>query len=256
MAVLVYMLLRTRDLVKTFGGLNAVDHVSIEVDEGGLIGIIGPNGSGKTTLFNLISGAIKPTSGKIYFKEERIDGLEPYRVFARGIVRSYQIPRLFYGMTVRENTLIPPRSQVGEDILRAPFPNSWIDQETELTKKSLNLLKFLQMDHLYGAIATDLSGGQQKLVEMGRAMMGEPYLLLLDEPTAGVTPNLATDIFESIVSLRKRYNLTIIIIEHRLELLFDYVQNVLVMDKGKIIYSGSSADVSKDPQVVEAYFGY
>ncbi|MGA2789609.1 MAG: ABC transporter ATP-binding protein [Candidatus Bathyarchaeia archaeon] len=256
LTVLIFMLLRTQDLVKTFGGLNAVDHVSIEVDEGALIGIIGPNGSGKTTLFNLISGAIKPTSGKIYFKQERIDGLEPYEAFARGIVRSYQIPHLFYGMTVRENTLVPPRSQIGERILRAPFPTSWIDQETQLTKKSLDLLTFLQMNHLFGAIATDLSGGQSKLVEIGRAMMGEPSMLLLDEPTAGVTPNLATEIFENIASLRKRYNLTILIIEHKLEILFNYVQHAFVMDKGKIIYSGSPSEVSKDPKVVEAYFGY
>ena len=250
------MLLRTQDLVKTFGGLDAVDHVSIGVDEGDLIGIIGPNGSGKTTLFNLISGAIRPTSGEIHFKQERIDGLEPYEAFARGIVRSYQIPRLFSGMTVRENSLVPPRSQIGEGIFRAPFSASWIDQETELTKKSLGLFKFLQMDHLFGTVATDLSGGQQKLVEIGRVMMGEPSLLLLDEPTAGVTPKLATEIFENILSLRKRYNLTILVIEHRLEILFDYVQHVLVMDKGKIIYSGSPAEVSKDPHVVEAYFGF
>jgi branched-chain amino acid transport system ATP-binding protein len=250
------MLLRTRDLVKSFGGLNAVDHVSIEVDEGGLIGIVGPNGSGKTTLFNLISGVLRPTSGEIYFKGERIDGLAPYEIFHRGIVRSYQIPRLFYGMTVRENSLVSPRNQIGESVVKAPMYASWFRQESELTAKSLELLKMLQVDHLFNEPAANLSGGQQKLLEIGRALMGEPSILLLDEPTAGVTPKLAIEIFERIMDIRKRFHLTFIVIEHRLEILLDYAEYVYVMDKGKVIYAGSPSGVSKDPRVIDAYLGY
>lgn len=250
------MLLRTKNLVKAFGGLHAVDDVSIEVEEGKLIGIVGPNGSGKTTLFNLISGVLKPTSGEIYFKEDRIDGLAPYEIFHRGIVRSYQIPRLFYGMTVRENSLVSPRNQIGESVMKAPIYASWVPQESELTDKSLELLKALQLGHLFGDVAANLSGGQQKLLEIGRALMGEPSLLLLDEPTAGVTPKLAIEIFERIVDLGKRFNLTFLIIEHRLEILFDYAEYVHVMDKGRVIYSGPSSDVSKNQGVIDAYLGY
>jgi len=250
------LLLRTKNLVKAFGGLNAVDDVSIEIEEGKLIGIVGPNGSGKTTLFNLISGVLKPTSGEIHFKGERIDGLPPYEIFDRGIVRSYQIPRLFYGMTVRENSLVPPRNQIGESVVKAPVYASWIRQETELTDKSLELLKMLQIDHLFNESSANLSGGQQKLLEIGRALMGEPSILLLDEPTAGVTPKLAIEIFERIADVRKRFNLTFVIIEHRLEILLDYAEHVYVMDKGKVIYSGSPSGVSKDPRVIDAYLGY
>jgi branched-chain amino acid transport system ATP-binding protein len=250
------MLLRTKNLVKAFGGLNAVNDVSIEVEEGKLIGIVGPNGSGKTTLFNLISGVLKPTSGEIYFKGDRIDGLASYEIFKRGIVRSYQIPRLFYGMTVRENSLVAPRNQIGESVIKAPMHASWFPQESELTDKSFELLKILHLDHLFNDGAASLSGGQQKLLEIGRALMGGPSLLLLDEPTAGVTPNLAIEIFERIIDLRKRFHLTLLIIEHRLEILLEYADYVHVLDKGNVIYSGSPSGVSKDLRVIDAYLGY
>jgi branched-chain amino acid transport system ATP-binding protein len=250
------MLLRTKDLVKAFGGLNAVDHVSIEVEEGKIIGIVGPNGSGKTTLFNVISGVLKPTSGEIYFKGDRIDGLAPYEIFHRGIVRSYQIPRLFYGMTVRENSLVSPRNQIGESVIKAPIHSSWLPQESELTNRSLELLKMLQLDDLFNEPATNLSGGQQKLLEIGRALMGEPSLLLLDEPTAGVTPKLAIEIFDRIIDIQKRFHLAFVIIEHRLEILLDYAEYVHVMDKGSVIYSGLPSGVSKDARVIDAYLGY
>ena len=250
------MLLRTKDLVKAFGGLNAVDHVSIEVEEGKIIGIVGPNGSGKTTLFNVISGVLKPTSGEIYFKGDRIDGLAPYEIFHRGIVRSYQIPRLFYGMTVRENSLVSPRNQIGESVIKAPIHSSWLPQESELTNRSLELLKMLQLDDLFNEPSTNLSGGQQKLLEIGRALMGEPSLLLLDEPTAGVTPKLAIEIFDRIIDIQKRFHLAFVIIEHRLEILLDYAEYVHVMDKGSVIYSGLPSGVSKDARVIDAYLGY
>jgi branched-chain amino acid transport system ATP-binding protein len=249
-------LLSVENLVKTFGGLHAVDDLSFQLEKEKLVGIVGPNGSGKTTLFNLISGAVKPTSGKIYLNEDRIDGLEPYEIFHRGIVRSYQIPRLFYGMSVRENSLLSPRNQIGEKVMKAPIRSSWVPQESELTHKALELLGMLQLSRLSNDSAANLSGGQQKLLEIGRALMGEPSILLLDEPTAGVSPKLAVEIFERIVDLQKRFHLTFLIIEHRLEVLFDYVEWVHVMDKGKLIYSGPPLEVSKNLQVIDAYLGY
>ena len=234
----------------------ALKAVNFKLEHGESLDLIGPNGSGKTTLFNLISGVLKPTSGEIYFKGDRIDGLAPYEIFHRGIVRSYQIPRLFYGMTVRENSLVSPRNQIGESVIKAPIYASWARQENELTDKSFELLKMLQIDHLFNDPSANLSGGQQKLLEIGRALMGEPSILLLDEPTAGVTPKLAIEIFERIIDIRKRFNLTFVIIEHRLEILLDYAEHVYVMDKGKVIYSGSASGVSKDARVIDAYLGY
>lgn len=219
------------------------------------MGLIGPNGSGKSTLFNVISGVYRPDGGRVLFRGERIDGRDPDDIFARGVVRSFQNPRLFLGMTVLENVLLPPRHQTGERVLHAPFPRRWTDQEKSLAEDALENLARHQLDGVRMHWATDVSGGQMKLLEVSRAMMGEPRLLLLDEPTAGVAPKLATEIFEAILELRKEFGLTFVIIEHRLSVLFEFVERVLVMDKGRLLFDGDPAACVEDPRVLESYLG-
>jgi branched-chain amino acid transport system ATP-binding protein len=248
-------ILRLENVKKHFGGIRAVDGVSVQVDEGSLVGLIGPNGSGKTTLFNVISGVYKPDAGVIYFRDERIDGLDPHKIFLKGVVRSFQNPRLFLGMTVLENTMLPPPGQLGERVFNAPFGWRWRKQETSLARAALETMDKHQLSNVRLHWSTDVSGGQMKLLEVCRAMMGEPKLLLLDEPTAGVAPKLTRDIFDTIVRLRNELGLTFFIIEHRLEVLFDYVERVLVMHQGKIISDGTPDEVVNDQRVIDAYLG-
>ena len=248
-------ILRLDGVQKSFGGLRAVDGVTAGVRTGELVGLIGPNGSGKTTLFNVISGVYRPDGGTIAFKGERIDGLEPHAIFARGIVRCFQNPRLFSGMTVMENAMVPPRGQVGERVTAAPLPRRWADQEGRLAAKALQTLAAQQLVEVKGSWASEISGGQMKLLEVSRALMGEPQLLLLDEPTAGVAPKLAREIFDGIVGLQRDLGLTFVVIEHRLDVLFDYVERVLVMHQGKVIFDGGPKDAAKDPAVVDSYLG-
>ena len=164
-------------------------------------------------------------------------------------------PRLFGGMTVMENALVPPRSQVGERLAAAPFPRRWSDQEGRLAMKALQTLAAQQLSGVPLNWATEISGGQMKLLEVSRALMGEPKVLLLDEPTAGVAPKLAREIFDGIRGLRRDLGLTFIVIEHRLDVLFEYVDRVLVMHQGRVIFDGSPADAANDPAVVDSYLG-
>jgi branched-chain amino acid transport system ATP-binding protein len=248
-------ILRLQRVEKRFGGLRAVAGVTADVREGEIVGLIGPNGSGKTTLFNVVSGVYRPDGGTIEFRGERIDGLDPWDVFARGLVRSFQNPRLFRGMTVVENALVPARGQKGERLAAAPFPERWEDQEVDLAERALETLARNRLEAVRLHWATEVSGGQMKLLEVSRAMMGEPKLLLLDEPTAGVAPKLAEDIFDAIVSLRHEYGLTFLIIEHRLDVLLDHVERVLVMHEGRILFDGDPKAAVQDPAVVDAYLG-
>ncbi len=248
-------ILKVDNVAKYFGGIKAVNGVSFDLKEGQLVGLIGPNGSGKTTLINVISGVYKPNKGRILFKGEDITGLDPWDIYHKGIVRSFQVPRLFQKMLVVENVMVAHRNQKGENPWIAPIHGLWRDQEVEYGKKTLETLVEFQLARVRNNWSTELSGGQMKLVEITRAMMSEPSLLLLDEPAAGVAPKLAREIFSHIVRLRDEYNLTFLIVEHRLDILFDYVERVLVMNYGELIYDGDPQGVYKDPRVIDAYLG-
>lgn len=249
-------ILEVRRLSKRFGGLKAVDSIDLDVEAETITGLIGPNGSGKTTLFNMISGIILRDSGEIWFEGERIDGLKPFEIYAKGVVRSFQIPRLFWKLTVLDNMLLAARGFNGESLMGAIFRRRvWIVEEKHLVDKALEILDLLGLSDSIFKPAYQLSGGQMKLLEIGRALMADPKLLLLDEPTAGVNPKLAYGIFRKIEEIRRAYGTTFFVIEHRVETLFSYADWVYVMSNGSIIYSGKPSGVTSDSSVQKAYLG-
>ncbi len=232
-----------------------MDKVSIEVKEGSITGLIGPNGSGKTTLFNVISGVYRPDGGEVYFRGKRIDGLKPHQIYKMGLVRTFQIPRPFWGLTTYENILASGRDNPGENPLKALIRRIWVRKEEELSKKSIDVMKVLDMIKLAKLRPTELSAGELKILEIARGLVSDPVLLMLDEPVAGVEPSFAHEIFRNIVRLRDEYGITFFIIEHKIDILFNYVEEVYVMDRGKVIARGDPLTVSKDPNVIEAYIG-
>ncbi len=248
-------LLEVSHLRKDFGGLRAMDDVSLKVPQGAIIGLIGPNGSGKSTLLNLIAGAAKPTAGQILFAGEDISACSSNEVFQKGIARGYQEPALYFKMTVLDNVLLPVKGQRGERPWYAPIWSSWQAEEAASAERAIDVLQQVQLLQHYDTLAADLSGGQMKLLEIARALMGKPRLLLLDEPTAGVAPKLAYEIFEQIARLRREYGITFLIVEHRLEILFNFVDYVYVMHLGNLLAQGSADEISNHATVREVYFG-
>lgn len=229
------------NLLKHFGGINAVADVSLHLARGEIIGLIGPNGSGKTTTINMIAGALRPDRGSI-----TIDGLDlagsPAHVFARrGVARTFQVSRLFRRMTVMENLIVPALSNPRR-------------RRAAAEEKAREVLAFLRLEHLSNDYARSLSGGQQKLLELGRALMLEPTLILLDEPFAGVHPRLLEQIIEHIKQLNRR-GLTIVVVDHNIDAIRSVVQRAAVMARGQKIADGAVDDVLRDPAVIHAYTG-
>ncbi|RLG92713.1 MAG: ABC transporter ATP-binding protein [Candidatus Hecatellales archaeon] len=249
-------ILKTENLTKSFGGLKAVDNVTLTVKENSITGLIGPNGSGKTTLFNTISGVYKPERGKIYFNGERIDGLAPYKIYEKGLARTFQTPRLFQKLTVLDNMMVSCRSHPGDKILNVFLKKRrWSEEEEKLAEKALEILEIIELDRFKDKPASELSGGQMKLLELGRVLMTEPKMLLLDEPAAGVNPTLARRIFEKITQLRDELSLTFFTIEHRIEILLEHADWVYVMHNGSIIAESPPEEVVKNKVVVDVYLG-
>jgi branched-chain amino acid transport system ATP-binding protein len=247
--------LELRGVTRRFGGHRAVDDVSFHVRPGTITGLIGPNGAGKTTVFNLIAGALRPTAGRIALGEHRLDGQPPHRVLRAGVARTFQIPRPFAAMTVLENLMLAGQDQPGErwwtNWLR---PGRVAAAERALRARACELLDFVGLGGLIGAPARVLSGGQRKLLELARALMTGPRLLLLDEPAAGVHPAMVDAIAERIVALH-RQGLTVLLIEHNLELVMRLCRPVLVMAGGRLLVEDDPEAVRADPRVLDAYLG-
>jgi branched-chain amino acid transport system ATP-binding protein len=244
-------------LRKTFGGITAVDGVSFEVERGSLTGLIGPNGAGKSTTFNLITGMHEPDDGTVRFDGEDVTGLAPHEIANRGLARTFQIARELEEMTVLENMMLAPKGQIGESLWRSVTPGFRDDvqrQETEQLERVWEVLDFFEIDHLAEEYAGNLSGGQRKLLEMARALLTDPEMLLLDEPFAGVNPSLEKRLLEHIHELREE-GYTFLIVEHDMDLIMNNCERVIVMHQGRVLKDGTPAEVKESEDVIEAYLG-
>jgi neutral amino acid transport system ATP-binding protein len=246
--------LQVFDVVRAFGGVRAVDGASLEVEAGSITGLIGPNGAGKSTLFNCISGFVRPQSGRVLLDGTRIDRRAPHRIARAGLVRTFQTPRALTRMTVLENVMLAAPRHGGERLTGSLAPRTR-RREREVRKRAAELLGLVRLDGHAPALAGTLSGGQRKLLELVRALMAEPRILLLDEPMAGVSPTLRVELLEHILALRKRDGITLLIVEHDLDFVMRASDRVIVMNDGRVITQGSPSEVRADERVVDAYLG-
>src|SRR5262245_46377247 len=248
-------MLELQHVTRRFGGYTVVQDVSLRVEAGSLTGLIGPNGAGKGTLFNLIAGALAPSAGRILLDGRRLDGQPPHRVLARGVARTFQVPRPFPAMTVLENVMLAARGQLGERFwTNWTRPGAVALEERRHRERARALLDFVQLEAFSARPARVLSGGQRKLLELARALMTEPRLLLLDEPAAGVSPALLSTLVDRLAALN-RQGVSILVIEHNLDVVMELCRPVLVMAGGALLTTGDPDVVRADPRVVEAYLG-
>jgi len=247
--------IEVQNVSKFFGSLRAVDDVSVSVEEKSLTILIGPNGSGKTTLINTIAGFYRADSGRVLFGGKDITKLPPHKIYRLGIARTFQIPNLFWKLTVLENAMSAVKGNPGEGFLRSIVKRSWIKQEKEAAELAFKTLNQVGLYEVWDKPAESLSGGQMKLLEIARGLMGGAKVVLLDEPISGVNPRLAHDIFGRLVSLRRDLGLTFFIIEHRLDVALQYIDTVVAMAYGKLIAAGKPELVMTDPRLIEAYLG-
>jgi branched-chain amino acid transport system ATP-binding protein len=255
LVILAENILSVEGIRKSFGNLTALDGVSLYVPRGEVSILIGPNGSGKTTLINVVSGVYKPDAGIVRFEEKDVTGFSPHKLYKMGMGRTFQIPALFWKLTVLENLLVAEKGNPGEGFLRSLFKSLWKKSEREAMEKASRVLELLGLSHLWNQPAYSLSGGQLKLVEIGRALMSDAKLLLLDEPISGVNPTLAHEVFSRILKLRDELGLTFFIVEHRLDVALRYVDEIFAMALGRLIASGPPDVVMNNKEVIEAYLG-
>ena len=249
-------MIRVESISKHFGGLKAVNEASIQIDTGSITGLIGPNGAGKTTLFNIIAGVYTPTSGHIYLDGEDITGLKPHQLFAKGLLRTFQIAHEFSRLTVLENLMMVPDGQLGESLM-----NTWLQrkkmaqQERLIEEKAREVVAFLNLSHVVDELAGNLSGGQKKLLELGRTMMVDAKVVLLDEVGAGVNRTLLYEIGDAIARLNQERGYTFCMIEHDMEFISRLCDPVIVMAEGAVLAQGTADQVKSNEQVIEAYLG-
>lgn len=249
-------LLRVQNITKHFGGLHAINGCSFSIKQSSITGLIGPNGAGKTTMFNIIAGALQPSTGSILFQDKDITALSPDQRFHHGLVRSFQIPHEFTRLSVLDNLKMVYPNQKGETLPNLFFQSKLVQkQECFVEKRADEVLEFLNLEHLRLEKAGNLSGGQLKLLELGRTMMTDPKLILLDEPAAGVNRTLLTKIKDSIKILNEERGYTFIIIEHDMDMIAQLCHPVICMADGQVMIEGSIDEVRNDPKVLEAYLG-
>ncbi|MEM7318667.1 MAG: ABC transporter ATP-binding protein [Pseudomonadota bacterium] len=248
-------ILNVDGLSRSFGPLKAVDQVSLRVRRGSMTGLIGPNGAGKSTLFNLMTGALKPDAGRVYLEGRDATGLPPNQLFARGLGRTFQIPRPFARMSVLENVMLAPPGQIGETIA-GPFLHRrhMKDEEYRIRRKALEVLDFVTLGDLADHPAGQISGGQMKLLELARVLMGAPKLILLDEPAAGVNPVLTETLVGKIQDLN-RQGTTFIIIEHDMDFVMRHCDPIIALAEGRVIFEGASDEALSNPMLLDAYLG-
>jgi branched-chain amino acid transport system ATP-binding protein len=239
---------------KTFGGVTALDGVNMNIDKGKMTMLIGPNGSGKTTLINVISGFYKPDEGQILFEGKDITGQPPNRVSLQGLVRTFQVPAPFQQLSVMENLLIASDGNPGESFIRAPVKSMWQKKEKEIYERAWKILELVNLK-LPDQVAGNLSGGQLKLLEVGRALMTGARTVMLDEPASGLNPTLAHKVFGHLDDIKEKFGITFLIIEHRLDIALQYVDYVYAMARGAVISHGEGEKVMNDPKVIEGYLG-
>ena len=250
------ILVKVENVIKTFGGLVALNKCSLEIKDKSITGIIGPNGSGKTTLFNVITGNLKPDSGKIFYNGIEITNIESHKLFHLGILRTFQIAHEFTNMTVIENLMVVPGNQRGEKLLYSLVNSKKIKKEDEAIKeKAIGVLQFLKIEHLKNERAGNLSGGQKKLLELARTMMVDAKIVFLDEVGAGVNKTLLKDISESILKLNQDKGYTFCMIEHDFNFISELCDPVIVLAEGSVLFKGTAQEVRKNEEVIESYLG-
>ena len=247
-------ILVTENLTKAFGGLIAVNNVNIKVAKNKMTMLMGPNGAGKTTFVNVCTGVLKPTGGKVFFNGMDITGWEPHQIYKAGFVRTFQVPEPFLGLTVLDNVLVALGGS-GENPLKAPIKTLWIDEEKRNIERAFKILEAVGLGDYWDRLAAALGAGQLKMLEVARALATGAKLIALDEPIGGTDPAYADEILSYIKGLLKKWDVSFLLIEHRIDIALPYADYVYVMDRGKVIAEGNPDEVANNPKVIEIYIG-